>query len=214
MKSRLLSLTFVALVAGLAIVGPAAPAHAVLVTYSTVGTFTGGDAPGTSAYVDAANGIVITFNGVVSDSVNAPPTSGATFGQFDTTGTTAPTLTGVNSGFTLDIFQTTPEAGATSFLGTLQGTLALDSSTAFVLFTGLSQSIGNVLYKIIESDNGVAGRANISPPTTNNGLSSVEGEISISEPPVVPEPSTMLLAGLAAPALLLFRLRKKGKATI
>lgn len=213
MKSRLLSLMFVALVAGLAIVGPAAPAHAVLVTYSTVGTFTGGDAPGTSAYVDAANGIVITFNGVVSDEVNAPPTTGATYGQFDTSGTTAPTLTGVSSGFTLDIFQTTPEAGSTSFLGTLQGTLAIDSSQAFVLFTGLTQSIGDVIYRIIEADNGVLGRANISPPTTNNGLSSVEGEISIGVTPVIPEPSTMLMAALAAPALLL-GLRKKGKVTV
>jgi len=209
-----------ALVAGLAIVGLAAPSHADTVTYSTTGIFTGGDAPGTSTYVDAANGILITFEDVISNSVNVPPASQATFGTFNSTGTTAATLQGVSSGFTLTIIQSTPTpSGSPSidFVGTLQGQLAFDNSQAFVLFDApLQQSIasaaGDVTYRIIEADNGTAGRANISPPTSNNGRSTVEGEINLANN-VVPEPSSILMASLAVPALLLYGRSRKIKAT-
>jgi len=217
MKSRILRLMPIALLAGLAIVGPTAPAHAVPVTFSTVGNFTGGDDPTGNSYLDVANGILITFQGVnlpPDNTVNASPVTGATFGSFDTTGTTATSLKSIaGGGFNLDIFQTSPDPGGPiTFVGTLNGTLAIDASQAFVLFAtpfvpqAIVGPLATVTYAIVEADRGVAGRADISP----NGLSSVQGEIRAS---VVPEPSTMLMASLAVPALLLYRLRK-GKASV
>jgi len=215
MKSRILRLMPIALLAGLAIVGPTAPAHAVLVTFSTVGNFTGGDDPTGNSYLDIANGILITFQGVNTppdNTVDASPVTGATFGSFDTTGTTATSLKAISGGFNLDIFQTSPTPGGPiTFVGTLNGSLSSNSSSAFALFATpfVPQAIGSVTYAIVEADRGVLGRADISP----NGLSSVQGEITAQLTPVVPEPSTMLMASLAVPALLLYRLRK-GKASV
>jgi len=192
---------------GVAVLGSSPAARADVVTYSTVGTFTGGDAAGTNVYVDATNGVRISFEGIVSQSVNANPVATASYGNFNSTGTTAATPQGVASGFTLDIVQTAPSpGGAITFVGTLTGTLAFDSGQAWVQFNApLTQSIANILYAITEADNNTPGRANIVPPSVNGGLSSIEGSIGVN---AIPEPSPLLLAGLAAPALLLF-LRKK-----
>jgi len=206
MRIRLSALAAVAAV-GMAVLGSAPAARADIVTYSTVGTFTGGDAAGTNVYLDAANGVQITFNGIVSQSVNANPISSASYGNFDSTGTTAATPAGVASGFTLDIVQTAPTpGGAVTFIGTLTGTLAFDSGVAYVQFSApLSQPIANILYTISEADNGTPGRANIVPPSVNGGLSSLDGLVTVN---AIPEPSPLMLAGLVSPALLLF-LRKK-----
>jgi len=196
---------------GLAILGTALPSRADVVTYSTVGTFTGGDASFTNVYLDAANGVQITFNGIVSQSVNANPSSVASFGTLDSTGTTAAIPVGVASGFTLDIIQTAPTGGAATFIGQLTGTLAFDSGDAYILFSApLSQSIANILYQITEADNSTPGRANIVPPSVNGGVSSVEGMVSLA---AVPEPSTLMLAGVASPVLLLMLRKKMVKAT-
>jgi hypothetical protein len=201
MRVKLSLLAVVALI-GLPVFGPASPAHATLVTYTTIGTFTGGDTPGTNVYTDAANGILITFNGIITNSVDAPPTTQASLGEFDTTGTSAATLAAVASGFILDVFQTAPDGGSVSFTGALSGSLAALNSQAFVLFDApLSASIIGAFvttYQIIEADDGVTGRANLVPPSVNNGVSSVEANISVS---AVPEPSSLILAGLMLPAM-------------
>lgn len=178
--------------------GPSAQAD--LVTYSTVGKFAGGDAPGSSTYVDSANGISIAFNSAVGQTVVVPPTSQVTFGTFHvTTPTTLATQTAVASPFELDIFQSTPTVGGPlMFAGSLTGTLAYQNSQAYVQFTGsLTGNIGNVIYSIISQDGGHLGRVNLAPPTTNNGDSTIAGTIGI-----VPEPSSLLLSALLAPALL------------
>jgi hypothetical protein len=211
MRIRLSAIAMVAAV-GAAVLVSAAPTRADIVTYSTLGTFDSGDAAGTNVYLDAANGIQITFDGIVSQSVNAAPSSAASFGNFDSTGTTAATEQGVASGFTLDIVQTSPApGGAITFIGSLSGTLAFDSGVAFVQFSApLSQSIANILYAITEADNSTPGRANIVPPSVNAGISSVEGLITVAS---VPEPSSLMLAGVAAPVFLLMLRKKMGKAT-
>lgn len=204
MKLRILGLLSIALATALA-----APARAdITVSYSTVGTFTGGDLPGTSTYLDAANGISITFLGRPGDSVGVPPASQTSFGTFDSTGTTATTSQTVSSGFTLDIFQTGPTPGFLEFVGQLQGTLRINNSGAFVQFTGpLSGNIGIVSYAIASADNNTPGRVNIAPTTTNNGQTTVVGIINTS----VPEPSSVVMAGLAGVALLGYRTwRRRG----
>jgi len=213
----------VALVAGLATVGLAAPSHAATVTYTTTGLFTGGDAPGTNQYIDAANNILITFNGVTSNSVEVPPDSNVSYGTFDTTGTTAASLQAVASGFTLTIIQSAPTPSGDpdiAFVGALDGSLAFSNSQAFVQFLPpFIQNISNgdgtqTQYRLVEADEGTPGRANINPPSVNNGDSTVEGKIVlIGQQNVVPEPSSILMASLAVPALLLYGRNRKVKAT-
>jgi len=212
MRIKMTAIAMVAAV-GVAVLGSASPARASLVTYSTTGTFTGGESAGTSVYLDSANGVRIEFLGIISQTVNANPSTTASFGNFSTAGTTATTPVGLTSGFTLDIVQTAPApGGASQFVGSLHGTLAFDAGEAFVQFDApLSQSIAGILYQITESDNNTPGRANIVPPSVNNGLSTVEGSVTVN---AVPEPSTMVLAGLAFPALLHLLRKKTAKATV
>ena len=182
----------------------ASNAQAVMVSFVTVGTFTGGDSAGTSTYADAANGIIINFNSSLNNTVDVNPPSSASFGQFDSTGTTAAAFAPVNSGFTLDIFQTGPAPGLLTFTGTLSGTLKVTNSQAFVQFTGpLTGQIGAVFYSIVSADGGTPGRVAISPPTVNAGVSTIAGLVG-----VVPEPSSFVLLGLGAPMLLVFRARR------
>jgi len=178
-------------------------AQADLVQFVTTGTFTGGSntTSGTSTYTDAAHGILITFNSSLNNSVEVPPATQVSFGQFDTTGTTGSTPPGsVGGNFSLNIFQTAPTAGNVSFVGSLSGTLTGNSSQAFVQFNApLSANIGNVSYSIVSADNGSPGRVNIAPPTTNNGLTTIAGSVNAN---VIPEPSSLILSALLAPALL------------
>jgi len=174
-------------------------ARADLVSFVTTGTFDSGDLAGTNTYSLAASGISIVFNSSLGNNVVVPPASLVSFGTFDTSATTGTVSTPVVSGFTLDIFQTAPTAGMVTFAGTLSGTLRIDNSGAHVDFSApLTQAIGLVFYTIANADSGTAGRVNIAPPTTNNGLTTINGVVS----EVVPEPSSLLLSALLAPALL------------
>jgi len=172
-----------------------ASAKAEPVTFLTIGRFTGGQNPGSEVYVDATRGISIAFVSSLNNVINEFPTL-ASFGQFDTSGTTATSLQGVSSGFELDIIQTGPTAGQSTFLGTLQGSLQVLGSQAFVQFSGpLTRLIGGITYQIVSADSGTMGRVNIAPPTTNFGLSTIQGQI-------VPEPSSVALVSLGCVALL------------
>lgn len=211
-----------AVVGGIAILGGASPVRAVPVTYSTVGSFA---APGTAGpSVLTVGGVTITFLGVTSSTVDAP--SQASFGQFQvTTATQGTPAQNFSSPFTLRIFQTAPETVATpaEFAGQLTGTLSFFNSQAFVTFAQpLARAITGqftTTYTIVEADRDaqgtpVAGRTNLNPPSTNAGLSTVEGFITTTAAPApIPEPSTLLMGALAAPALLIC-LRRKGKVTV
>jgi len=185
-------------------------ARATPVNFTAIGTFTGGDTPGTAVYTDAARGILITFNNPVGNSVDAPPTSQASFGQFDTTGTTAATLQSVLSGFTLTIFQSDPSFGSVTFTGTLSGSLATANSQAAVVFDPpLNATIGEVFYGIASADGGTAGRVALSASTSNSGRATITGQVG-----VVPEPSSLALLGLGAPMLLAYRARRQRRAAV
>ena len=89
--------------------------------------------------------------------------------------------------FTLTITQTVPIAGSNSFAATFNGTFsASNSGSGIVNFTVTSVTIGGVQYSITNNP------LNLVPPASNNGITTVQGQITSTE---VPEPASMLLLG-------------------
>jgi len=188
---------------GLLAVGNAA--QAVPVNFITLGSFSGGTGGTGPTYNDGAAGVNIAFGSSVNNNVTAPPATGASFGTFDTSATTATAASpGTISGiFTLTILESSPDAGSVSFVGTLHGSLSDTSSQAYIQFTGpLSQTIGGTTFSIVSADGPdqfthVAGRVNLSPKGTNFGVSSIAGLVNVA----VPEPASLVLMGLGIPAI-------------
>lgn len=159
------------------------------VTFSTSGTFTcaGCAGSGTNSVTflgGMGNAVMITFTGLGSTSLNTP--TGSSFGNFQTfvSGSGAIAVSGT---FTLTITQTVPVAGSDSFSATFSGTFtASNSGTGVVNFTTTSVTIGGVTYAITNNP------LNLVPPASNNGITTVQGQITAT---TVPEPTTMLLLG-------------------
>ncbi len=174
-------------------------ARATPVSYTTAGSFNGG---GNSIQFGAgANLLTITFTGVNS-SVNADPSTFASLGEFQTivSGTGATITPGTT--FSLNITQTVPTAGGGSLLGTLSGTITQNSSSGIVTFSVTSVTIGNVTYALTNNP------LPLVPPSTNNGVTSVQAQISTP----IPEPATMVLLGTGL-AGLAAGVRKRRKAS-
>jgi hypothetical protein len=167
----------------------AATANADPVTFSTSGTFTCAGCAGSGSNSvtflgGMGNALMITFTGLGSTSLNTP--TGSSFGNFQTffsgTGTIAASGT-----FTLTITQTVPIAGSDSFAATFTGLFsASNSGSGVVNFTVTSVTIGGITYSITNNP------LNLVPPASNNGITTVQGQITGS---AVPEPASMLLLG-------------------
>lgn len=159
------------------------------VTFSTSGTFTcvGCAGSGTNSVTflgGMGNALMITFTGLGSTSLNTP--TGSSFGNFQTffSGNGVISASGT---FTLTITQTVPIAGSDSFAATFTGLFsASNSGSGVVNFTTTSVTIGGITYAITNNP------LNLVPPASNNGITTVQGQIT-SDP--VPEPTSMLLLG-------------------
>jgi len=159
------------------------------VTFSTSGTFTcvGCAGSGTNSVTflgGMGNAVMITFTGLGATALNTP--TGSSFGNFQTfvTGGGA----SASGTFTLTITQTVPIAGSDSFSATFSGTFsASNSGTGVVNFTTTAITIGGVTYSITNNP------LNLVPPASNNGITTVQGQITSAAP--IPEPTTMLLLG-------------------
>ncbi len=166
-----------------------AEAKADPVTFSTSGTFTCGGCSGSGSNSvtflgGMGNAIMLTFTGLGSTSLNTP--TGTSFGNFQTffSGNGNISLSGT---FTLTITQTVPVAGSDSFSATFSGLFsASNSGSGVVNFTTTSVTIGNITYSITNNP------LNLVPPASNNGITTVQGQISST---TVPEPATILLLG-------------------
>jgi hypothetical protein len=164
-------------------------ANADPVTFSTSGTFTcaGCAGSGTNSVTflgGMGNALMITFTGLGSTSLNTP--TGSSFGNFQTffSGNGVIAASGT---FTLTITQSVPIAGSDSFSATFSGTFsASNSGSGVVNFTTTSVTIGGTTYAITNNP------LNLVPPASNNGITTVQGQIT-SNP--VPEPTSMFLLG-------------------
>jgi hypothetical protein len=172
-------------------------AKAVPVTYSTAGSFNGGS--NSITFGSGGNLTTITFTGV-SSTVNATPFTFASLGDFQTSVTGGGATITPGTTFTLNITQTAPSGGTGALLGTLTGTIQQNQSTGLVTFSVSSVTIGTATYSLTNNP------LPLVPPSTNNGVTSVQAQIS-----TVPEPATMLLlgTGLAGVAASV-RKRRKG----
>ena len=160
------------------------------VTFSTSSIFTcaGCSGSGSNSVTFLGGGmsdaLLITFTGLGSTSLNTP--TGSSFGNFQTfvSGNGASDVSGT---FTLTITQTVPIAGSDSFSATFSGTFtANNSGSGVVNFTVTSITIGGITYSITNNP------LNLVPPASNNGITTVQGQITGS---AVPEPTSMFLLG-------------------
>ena len=164
-------------------------AQADPVTFTTSGVFTCGGCSGSGTNSvtflgGMGNAVMITFTGLGSTSLNTP--TGSSFGNFQTfvSGNGAIAVSGT---FTLTITQTVPTAGSDSFSATFSGSFsASNSGSGVVNFTVTSVTIGGITYAITNNP------LNLVPPASNNGITTVQGQITSS---AVPEPTSMLLLG-------------------
>lgn len=158
------------------------------VTFTTSGVFTCGGCAGSGSNSvtflgGVGNALMITFTGLGSTSLNTP--TGSSFGNFQTF-FSGNGVIGASGTFTLTITQTVPTAGSNSFAATFSGTFsASNSGSGVVNFTVTSVTIGGIQYAITNNP------LNLVPPASNNGITTVQGQISSA----VPEPAGMLLLG-------------------
>jgi hypothetical protein len=176
----------------------AAPASAAFVSFNTTGstlscgTFSGATCTGSGTNVlnigggaGVAGGLTLSFDpsGAI---VDAP--SNITLGAIDSTG-----LLSSNydlSGILLNILvNSTPPGGNGSLpLGTITGSLSGFSADAKITFASGGVTIGGFNYSVTNSP------LNISPPSSNLGVTTIQGAVAL-----VPEPATwgMMLLGFA-----------------
>jgi len=155
-------------------------ARADNVTFGTAGSFNGGGSSIT--FGGGGNTLQLIFTGIAPGTSLTAPTF-TSFGNIQTvvTGTGAAIAGGTT--FSLTINQTVPGVGSGNLSATLAGTIASNSSTGVITFTVTSVTISGVTYSVVNNPLALV------PPTTNNGNTSIQGQIA------VPEPTSMLLLG-------------------
>jgi hypothetical protein len=157
-------------------------ANAVPVTYSTSGSFNGGS--NSITFGSGGNLTTITFTGISSSTVEATPFTFASLGEFQTTVTGGGATITPGTTFTLTITQTAPSAGSGNLFATLSGTVEQDQSTGLVTFSVSAVTINGVTYSLTNNP------LPLVPPNTNNGVTTVQAQIT-----AIPEPATMILLG-------------------
>jgi hypothetical protein len=187
-KTLLVALVF----AGVALIAPST-AKAGIVTFETqTGSFftsasaTSGNNTNAITFTGIGGTLTLTFAGVVpGTTVFANPTTFASFGTITTSITGVGALIGpLPTTLTLQINQSVPSVGNGTVSGSLTGFIAQNASTGVITFSVTQVVIGGVTYSVVNNPLALV------PPSTNNGVTSIQGQIT-----TVPEPASLLLLG-------------------
>jgi hypothetical protein len=182
----------------------------VNIQYNTTGVFTmapAGCSVSGGGAVLTCGGSSLLFTGLLGQMATAN-TSGTniSYGNIDANSTTASPAFNAFTGamFTLTLQQTLPPAGTGAFVGTLNGTLNASSSNLFISFGGAG---GVSAFNIAGVNYTVQNPTLIVAPTTQGGVTTIQGIATAST--VIPEPATVLLMGSGLAALGFFGARRK-----
>lgn len=189
---------FLSAIALLAVVAFGPSAYADTVTYTTTGVF-GSTGTNSASFGTGSGAVVLTYNEVGAGTSATPFGFGeanatfANFGEFLATGGNGAVSTSGET-FTLTVTQVSPASSDPDgvIVGTLSGTIRADSSSVVIAFASgpvgtLSSGVpfGTFVYQVRNFQ--------INPPTSNNGLTALNGQIYEAAP--IPEPATMVLLG-------------------
>jgi hypothetical protein len=167
-----------------------ASSQAGSITFLATGTFT---SSGTSDFTSPDGLTTVDYTSLVS-TASPPPTNNVNLGTF-TVASTDPTLTAVSDTFKLQVADIAT-GDTITFSGTMSGLISSSNSTASIVFSSpLTQTLDGFIVTIANHDAGVAGQVNLNSPTTNGGVSTINASVAI------PEPASVVLLGLAVPAL-------------
>ena len=155
------------------------------IDFSTAGSFNGSG--NSIMFGTGGNTLTVSFTGVNIVDLNDSPFTFSSLGTFQTSTTGTGATIGSPANFSLDITQSQPTAGSGSLLGVLNGTISQNQSTAMVTFSITSITIGAETYALTNNP------LPLVPPSTNNGMTTVQAKIS---GPAVPDSGrTVLLLG-------------------
>lgn len=179
------SLIRIVLFAFAAITLGAVSSRADFIDFSTAGSFNGGG--NNIMFGSGADSLTISFSGVNITNLNDNPFTFSSLGNFQTATTGNGALITSGTTFSLNITQTVPTSGNGSLLGSLSGTIQQNQSSGLVTFSTTSVTIGNETYSLTNNP------LPLVPPSTNNGMTTVQARIS---GPAVPDSgATILLLG-------------------
>jgi hypothetical protein len=160
------------------------------ITFLATGTFT---SSGTSDFTSPDGLTTVDYTSLVS-SASPPPTNNVNLGTFTVASTDTNDFP-VNDTFTL-LVTDTATGHAITFSGTMAGIISSNLSTASIVFSSpLTQTLDGFIFTIANHDGGTPGQVNLNSPATNGGVSTINASVA------VPEPASVVLLGLAVPAL-------------
>jgi len=185
---------------GAALAVSATSAFATPVTFSSTGEFIS-DSSNVITFGSGANTTTVTFTGILSTTLNAPTNTSFGLISYTYTGTGASGSAAID----INLVQTAPVGATGDFVGTLAGTLFVNTQTDGLLsFSVLSQVLGTGSNAVTYTLQQPAGGYLIVPPGQFPGVTSIQGTITPA-----PEPNSLMLlgTGLLGAAGMLFRRR-------